>query len=95
MAKKYQRKQAKRYEMVKFTTDIFEGEFTFPSPKQMPLKVVEGMEKGSMSALTGWLEKAGVEEDAIEAFNELDGEEAGDFMKAWAEGEISVPKSSK
>lgn len=42
-----------------------------------------------------WLEEAGVDKAAIEAFESLDGEELQDFMAAWQDGELSVPKSSK
>lgn len=95
VSKTRKRKVAKKYEMVTFETPIFEGEFTFPSPKHMPLKVLAGFETGNVAVLSEWLKGAGISDEDIEAFGELDGEELGEFMKAWTDGEISVPKSSK
>lgn len=95
VSKTRKRKSAKKFEMVTFETPIFEGEFVFPSPKHMPIKVLAGFEKGNVAVLADWLRDAKVSEEDIEAFEELDGEELGEFMKSWTDGEISVPKSSK
>lgn len=89
------RKVAKKYEMVKFETPIFEGEFVFPSPKHMPIKVLGGFEKGNVAVIVDWLRDAGISNEDIEAFETLDGEELAEFMQSWTDGEISVPKSSK
>ncbi|MEX3609768.1 hypothetical protein VVR12_01810 [Rothia sp. LK2588] len=87
------RKTTKRYKMVTFETPIFEGEFTFPSPKQMPLKVLRGLTRADVDAIVEWLKAAGVAEHEIEAFTDLDGEELEIFMKAWQDGHITTPKS--
>lgn len=94
-ATKYARKAQKRYTLVDFETEIFEGVFTFPSPKHMPLRVLSALDNGDIAKLMTWLEEAGVDKDAIEAFESLDGEELQDFMAAWQDGKLSVPKSSK
>lgn len=94
-ATKYARKAQKRYTLVDFETEIFEGVFTFPSPKHLPLGVLKAFDTGDVAKLMTWLEEAGVDKDAIEAFESLDGEELQDFMAAWQDGELSVPKSSK
>lgn len=95
VSKTRKRKAAKKYEMVTFENPIFEGEFTFPSPKHMPIKVLAGFEKGNVAVLTDWLRTAQVSDEDIEAFEDLDGEELGEFMKSWTDGQITVPKSSK
>lgn len=92
---KYARKTKKRYTFVDFETEIFEGTFTFPSLKHMPMKVLSTLDSGNISKMTTWLEEAGVDKDAIEALGSLEGEELRDFMEAWGDGNLSVPKSSK
>lgn len=93
--RKYARKTAKKYEFVTFETSIFEGEFRFPSPKHLPLKVMTAVSKSDIEPLITWLHEAKVDPEAIEAFETLDGEELAEFMSAWTDGEISAPKSSK
>lgn len=95
VSKTRKRKVAKKYELVTFETPIFDGEFTLPSPKHMPLKVLNGFDKGNVGVFVDWLRDAKVSEEDIEAFESLDGEELAEFMKAWTDGEVSVPKSSK
>lgn len=95
VSKVRKRKVAKKYEIVTFETPIFEEEFNFPSPKHMPLKVLGGFEKGNVAVLVDWLREAKVDEEDLKAFESLDGEELAEFMKAWTDGEVSVPKSSK
>lgn len=92
---KYARKTKKRYTFVDFETEIFEGTFTLPSPTHLPLGVLKAIDTGNFSKLITWLEEAGVDKDAIEAFESLGGEELRDFMEAWGDGKLSVPKSSK
>lgn len=92
---KYARKSKKRYTFVDFETEIFEGTFTFPSPEQLPLGVINSLESGITTKLVTWLEEAGVDKDAVKAFESLEGEELLDFMEAWRDGSLSVPKSSK
>lgn len=92
---KYARKTKKRYTFVDFETEIFEGVFTFPSPKHIPVKVLSAFDKNDITKLTTWLEEAGVGNDAVGAFESLDTEELQEFMAAWVDGSLSVPKSSE
>lgn len=81
--KKIQRKTEKRYEMVKFELDLFDGEFEVPSFKQVPTGVQRKAMKGDINVLAEFLGKyAG--EDVIEAFDDMDEEESTQFMEAWA-----------
>lgn len=89
------RKTAKKYEVVTFETPIFEGEFSFPSAKHLPIRVLTSFQKGEIDSMLTWLSKAGVSPEDIEALQDLDGEELGEFMDAWTDGGVSVPKSSK
>lgn len=92
--KKFNRKSERRYEWVTFQTPIYEEEFTFPALKHMTQKLGIAIENGQMSAFEKWLQDAGADQDAIDAFLALDGEEAKDFMEAWGEGQLAnAPKS--
>ena len=96
MAKKtHKRKVAKRYEMVKFESSLFEGEFTLPKQSQMPIGVVEAMQAGEVQKLTGWLADAGADQADVDAFRELSGDELETFIKDWGSGDLAnAPKSS-
>lgn len=89
----YARKVAKRYDMVEFTHDLFEDPFTFPDLKHLNMKTSNAMDRGDFAAVASWLRDAGVEEGAIDAFGSLDREEIPDFMAAWSDGVVTVPKS--
>ncbi|MDO4919947.1 hypothetical protein [Kocuria sp.] len=91
--RKHVRKSEKQLTMVDFETPIFDGTFTLPSPKHMPIGVAAAVQKGDVSEIFAWLEKAGVDEEDLDAFRSLEGEEVQDFMTAWTDGETSVPKS--
>lgn len=91
--RKHARKNEKQLTMVEFETPIFEDSFTFPSPKHMPIGVAAAVQKGDVSEIFTWLEKSGVADEDLEAFRSLEGEEVQEFMTAWTDGEVSVPKS--
>ncbi|UUX60176.1 hypothetical protein [Glutamicibacter halophytocola] len=91
--RKFERKIAKRYEFVKFESEIFDTEFEFPKLDMAPLRVVEALNTGEVQKVSKWLEDAGADPDAIEAYRDLDREELMDFIKAWESGQLaSVPK---
>lgn len=92
--KTFTRKGEKRYTMVNFTTPIYEEEFTFPSAKNMPQKLAVALDAGRFGEFYEWLRSAGVAEEEIEAFADLDGEETRAFIDAWGSGQVAtLPKS--
>lgn len=91
--KTFTRKSEKRYEWVRFATDVFEEEFELPSPKHFSMKVLNAANRGDMNATVKWLEDAGVDEGTIEAIESLEGEELKSFMESWADGKVTAPKS--
>lgn len=95
--RKHTRREEKVYQYVEFNSSIYEGDpFVFPKASQMSQKVATALDSGNFSLLYDWLRDAGVDEDSIEAFSELDSEETMEFMKEWTDGApTSVPKSSK
>ncbi|MNW35796.1 hypothetical protein D3C74_127980 [compost metagenome] len=91
--RKFERKIAKRYEFVKFEFEIFDAEFEFPKLDMAPLRVVEALNTGEVQKVSKWLEDAGADPEAIEAYRDLDREELIDFISAWESGQLaSVPK---
>jgi hypothetical protein len=93
---RFKRKNAKRYEMVKFTTDIYEGEFTLPDQKHFTLGIAESLNKGDVGVLIEWLsESVKVDADTVDAIRDLDQEELQPFIEAWSKGSVvTLPKSS-
>lgn len=92
--KTFTRKSQKRYEMVTFTTPIYEEEFTFPAVKHMSQKLAMALDSGKFTDFYEWLRSAGVAEEEIEAFADLDGEETREFMDYWSNGQVAtLPKS--
>ena len=92
--RKFERKVKKQYQMRTFTDPIFGEQFELPSFEQVPIKVVKGLNRSDFSKLDEWLRDAGVPQEEIDALAELDPDEFGQFQEAWADGEISVPKSA-
>ncbi|MFJ2618161.1 hypothetical protein [Glutamicibacter sp. NPDC087344] len=91
--RKFERKTAKRYEFVKFESELFDGEFEFPKLDLAPLRVVEAMNTGEVQKVSQWLTEAGVDPEAIEAYRDLNRNELQDFINAWQDGQLaSVPK---
>lgn len=92
--KTFTRKGVKRYEMVEFTTPIYEESFVFPATKHLSQKIAMSLDEGKFKVLYDWLRDAGVTEEEIEAFAALDGEETRKFMEAWGAGQVAtLPKS--
>lgn len=81
---KVKRKGTKTYTRVTFTLDDFEGTFDLPSFKQVPTGVQRRSMKGDLDALADFL-KSHCDPEVLEAFDDMDQDEAGDFMEAWAE----------
>lgn len=91
--RKFERKTSKRYEFVKFESELFDAEFEFPKLDLAPLRVVEAMNTGEVQKVSQWLTEAGADPEAIEAYRDLDRNELQDFIKAWQDGQLaSVPK---
>ena len=92
--KTFTRKSQKCYEMVTFTTPIYEEEFTFPAVKHMSQKLAMALDAGRFKVFYEWLHSAGVSEEEIDAFASLDGEETREFIDAWSDGQVAtIPKS--
>lgn len=94
MPKKYARKTARKFPMVRFETDIFEGTFELPALSSLDLKTQRSLMANNVDPLFDILAEAKVDADAIEAIDSLTGAEVSDFMTAWGEaGEVPAPKS--
>ncbi len=86
--RKYQRKQAKQYRMVQFTSDIFDDVFEMPDQQHMNLGLVTKMNDGDLGALVDWLREAGVDPEALDAIMTLDQGEIQTFIKEWGNGSL-------
>lgn len=80
---KIKRKAAKKYTRVTFELDAFEGAFELPSFKEVPTGVQRRSMRGDLDALAEFLGKH-CDESVVDAFDDMDQDEAGDFMEAWA-----------
>jgi len=85
------RKFAKKYRLVEFESDLFEGVFRLPDMKQMPVKVIAALNKGDVAVIIPWCIAAGASTEDAEVIGELDAEELPEFIEAWGEG--ALPKS--
>ena len=86
--RKFERKVAKAYPFVTFSTEIFEGEFSFPKLDSAPLRVIESMNTGNIEQVSQWLLEAGADKDAVEAYRDLSSEELNEqFIPAWSNGD--------
>lgn len=94
--KKFARKTAKRYDMVSFTTEIFEGTFELPDQRHFSLGLAEALNKGDVGKLLKWLEEdVKVDPDAVEAMRDLELEEMQSFIADWGRGSaVDAGKSS-
>jgi hypothetical protein len=92
--KKFTRKSAKQYQLVTFTSELFEDEFVFPDQKHFDVDTIEALNAGNVGHIKKWLAGAGVDEDAVEAFGSLDTDEFKDFIQAWGQAsKVPAPKS--
>lgn len=94
MPKKFTRKTARKFPMVRFETDIFDGVFELPALSSFDLKTQRSLMSNDVNPLFDLLRAAKVDPEAIEAIDSLSGDEVTDFMSAWGEaGEVPAPKS--
>lgn len=89
VSKRRTRKTAKQYTMVKFSTDIYEGDFTLPDQKHFTLGIAESLNKGDVGVLVEWLrDTVNVDEATIDDIRDLDQEELQPFIEAWGKGSV-------
>ncbi|ALQ30120.1 hypothetical protein AA310_12225 [Arthrobacter sp. YC-RL1] len=81
------RSTKKQYSFVKFEFEGFNDPFELPSFEQMPIGIIEAMEKGNISKIVGWLDSAGVDKSTLDDFRELSQEEVMPFTEAWGNGQ--------
>ena len=94
MPKKYARKTARKFPMVRFETDIFEGTFELPALSSLDLKTQRSLMKNDTEPLFEILAEAKVDKDAIEAIDSLTGDEVQGFMSSWQKADkVPAPKS--
>lgn len=93
--RKFERKSPRRYKLVEFEDPIYGETFKLPSLETMPGKVVDGLNVGNFAPVKKWFSDAGVSQDEIDAFLWLDQDDINDFQAAWADGTITIPKSSE
>ncbi|HJX77271.1 hypothetical protein [Glutamicibacter sp.] len=88
------RSTAKQYTFVKFEYEGFNEPFELPSFEQMPLGIIEAMERGNISKIITWLSGAGVDETVLEDFRDLSQEEVIPFTEVWGKGQpVGLGKS--
>lgn len=92
--KKITRKVAKKYPIVRFESELFEGTFELPDMASFPLRVQRRLMEGDVSPLFDLLTEAKVDSDAIEAIDSLSGEEAAGFMETWGKASSVSPGES-
>ena len=91
--RKIRRKQEKRYRMVDFEVEGFEGTFSLPDLNQVPLGVQRKLRKGDMDSFADFIGKYGGQ-DVLEAFDDMDAAEIELMFNAWNDAsEIDLPKS--
>lgn len=94
MSKKFARKKARQFPLVRFESELFEGVFELPALSSFDLKTQRSLMSGDVNPLFDLLVGQKVDPDAVEAIDSLSGDEAADFMKEWGEAsEVPAPKS--
>jgi hypothetical protein len=82
--KKFTRKEAKRYELVRFQLDFIDGEFEIPSFKQVPGGVQRKVAT-DVNDLYEFLRAHSTDgDDVIEILDDLDQDETATFLDTWA-----------
>lgn len=90
------RKNSRQFEMVRFESDLFDGQFELPALSSFDLKTQRHIMNNNVNPLFDLLREAGVPEDALDAIDSLAGDEVSTFMKEWgAAGPIPAPKSGR
>lgn len=85
------RKVAKKYTMVNFEVDGFEGEFVLPKLDSLPLGVASAVNDGDIFRLLQFIEETAP--DMVDAVESLSGEEFEGFISAWSDGSgVKLPK---
>lgn len=92
--KKHARKYKKRYRLVEFESEIFEGVLRLPDTSQMPVKIFSALNRGDIDSLIEWCVAAGATREDAEVINELDNEEMKIFISEWDKGDL-LPKSGE
>lgn len=78
------RKNAKKYDLVSFSLDSFEGEFQLPVMTQLPVSLMrKSQSEEGLFLLQGWMSENAPE--CAEALDDLDAEEFGELVEAWSE----------
>lgn len=94
MPKKFARKSERKFPMVRFESEVFEGTFELPALSAFDLKTQRSLMENDVNPLFHLLAEAKVDQDAIDAIDSLSGEEVSDFLKAWGDAsEVPAPKS--
>lgn len=85
MPKKFKRKTEKRYPMVRFTLPEIYGdaEFVLPDQSSFDLGTQRALVRNEIEPMFGTLRAVGVDEETIQAMDELQGDEVMELMKAW------------
>lgn len=92
----FKRKKQKRYPMVEFTLPDVYGDavFRLPELSAMPIKVQRRGMKNDIEPMFAVCRAAGVDDATLEAMDDLDQDEYGDFMQAWSKaGSVPAGKS--
>lgn len=94
-AKKPIRNKPKRYPMVEFTFDLYDDYvFRLPELSSMPIKVQRRGMKNDIEPLFDVCRSAGVDDATLEAMDDLDQDEYGEFMQTWSKaGTVPAGKS--
>lgn len=77
------RKTAKTIPVVKFSSEMFDGEFELPSWDCMPLGMVESLNLGDLGALFRWIIDSGGDPDSVAAMRGLTKAEWATFRGEW------------
>lgn len=94
MPKKFARKSERKFPLVRFETEIFDGVFELPALSSFDLKTQRSLMANDVNPLFALLADAKVDQEAIDAIDSLSGDEVSDFMKAWGDAsEVPAPKS--
>lgn len=93
--KKFKRVKKKTTPMVTFTfPEVYgEAEFTLPTTKRLPLGAAMAFRAGDLITLFEYFSNIGVDEEALEALEDLEAEEFQGFCKHWGEASgLAAPK---
>ena len=98
MAKKFKRVKKKVFPKVEFTLPEVYGDavFTLPDLTSFDLKTQRKLGNGDSDALFAQLAEAGVDEETLDAIDDLQGEDMTALMEAWGKvSNIDAGKSKR